>query len=167
MRGLFLLVLLMAALVQATWLAALLPGRPRPDFVLLLVVAWGMTRGVEDGLLAGVMGGLLLDLLSGALPGTQTLALGLVGLLTSLSEGRLALHRGLVPLAVGFSASFVRDGVALLVLQARGWDVAWDLATLRLTLAMAMIASVLLPLVLAALRRLQPAVVARPPTWDW
>lgn len=167
MRGLVLLALLAAALVQATWLAALLPGRPRPDFVLLLAIAWGMTRGVEDGLLAGVVGGLLLDLLGGTPPGTQTLALGLVGLLTSLSEGRLALHRGLVPLAVGFSASVVRDGVALLLLQARGWDVAWDLDTLRLTLAMAIIASLLLPLVLAAVRRLQPAVAARPPTWEW
>ena len=50
-----------AAVIHVTWL----PRLPvRPDLMLVLVVAWSLLRGVEEGLLWAFIGGVLLDLLS-------------------------------------------------------------------------------------------------------
>jgi rod shape-determining protein MreD len=53
----------------------------RPDLVLLLVVAWSIIRGAEEGALWGFVGGVFCDLLSGSGIGLWTLSLTAVGLL--------------------------------------------------------------------------------------
>src|SRR5918911_3711443 len=94
-------ILPLAAIVQGTALDRALGG-PRPDLVLLLVLAWSMIRGVAEGTVGGIAGGLALDLTSAAPFGLHTSLLGLTGSLTALGEANL--FRGNVPLFVTTAA---------------------------------------------------------------
>jgi rod shape-determining protein MreD len=57
-------VLTLAALAEATMLPHLRVGNAQPDLTLLLVGAWSMRRGVEEGAVWAFIGGAVLDLLS-------------------------------------------------------------------------------------------------------
>ena len=57
--GFGILALVLAAIVQST-AAQHLDGGPRPDLVLLLVLAWSMLRGLTEGIIGGIAGGLAL-----------------------------------------------------------------------------------------------------------
>ncbi len=52
----------------------------RPDLMLLVVLAWAVVRGVDEGLMWGFIGGLIVDLLSGGPLGATALALLAVAL---------------------------------------------------------------------------------------
>ena len=67
--------LTLVALVEATVLPHLRVGNAQPDLTLLVVGAWSLRRGVEEGAAWAFIGGIVLDLLSAG-PGTaMTLAL--------------------------------------------------------------------------------------------
>ncbi|TFG73244.1 MAG: rod shape-determining protein MreD [Anaerolineales bacterium] len=74
-------ILLLAAVVQSTWLedVSILGGRP--DLVLLLAVTWSIIRGANDGAIWGFMGGVFCDLLSASPFGLWTFVLTLVSFL--------------------------------------------------------------------------------------
>ena len=86
----FLVVLSIAALVQALGGSTLWFAGGRPDLVLLLAASWSILRGTHEGSLAGVGGGLLLDLFSATPFGLNAALLGLMGLVTGLGEGSLS-----------------------------------------------------------------------------
>lgn len=54
----------LVALVEATLLPHLRVGNTQPDLMLLVVGAWSLQRGVEEGAVWGFIGGIVLDLLS-------------------------------------------------------------------------------------------------------
>jgi rod shape-determining protein MreD len=56
--------LTLAALAEATLLPHLRVASAQPDLTLLLVGAWSLRRGVEEGAVWAFIGGMLLDLLS-------------------------------------------------------------------------------------------------------
>src|SRR3954447_22301944 len=93
-------VLVLAALAESTVGYRMdAVGGGRVNLVLMLVAAWSLVRGTQDGLLAGLLGGLALDLMSGTPFGLQTVSLGLIGWGTAagggtLSRGGLALLFG-------------------------------------------------------------------------
>lgn len=72
-------ILLLAAVLQSTWLENLRVIGGRPDLVLLLAVTWSIIRGAEEGALWGFVGGVCCDLLSGGGLGLWTLSLTIVG----------------------------------------------------------------------------------------
>ncbi len=74
-------ILLLAAVVQSTWLEGIHLVGGRPDLVLLLAVTWSIIRGAEEGALWGFVGGVFCDLLSGSGLGLWTLSLTIVGFL--------------------------------------------------------------------------------------
>jgi rod shape-determining protein MreD len=112
-------ILALAAIVQSTALNQLFEG-PRPDLVLVLVLAWSMVRGLAEGTVGGIAGGLALDLLSAAPFGLHTALLGCIGSLTALGEANL--FRGNLPIFVTAAAlaTVMLHGGALLFLQAAG-----------------------------------------------
>jgi rod shape-determining protein MreD len=72
-------ILLVAAVVQSTWLEGVQLVGGRPDLVLLLAITWSIIRGAEEGALWGFIGGIFCDLLSGSGLGLWTVSLTLVG----------------------------------------------------------------------------------------
>lgn len=78
-------ILLLAAVVQSTWLEGIHLVGGRPDLVLLLAVTWSIIRGAEEGALWGFVGGVFCDLLSGSGLGLWTLSLTIVGFLAGQS----------------------------------------------------------------------------------
>ena len=74
-------ILLLAAVLQSSWVDGIRILGGRPDLVLLLVVTWSIIRGPDEGALWGFVGGIFCDLLSGSGLGMWTLSLTAVGLL--------------------------------------------------------------------------------------
>jgi rod shape-determining protein MreD len=116
-----LLLLLLTAVLQCTALASLLTG-PRPDLVLLVVLAWSIVRGLTEGAIFGILGGLALDIMSAGPFGLFTMLLGAIGSLAAVGEANL--FRGSLPFYI-VSAALVTMvyyvGVAL-GLQASGLE---------------------------------------------
>jgi len=115
-------VLALGALAEATVGHRLELGGGRPNVVLLLVVAWGLLRGIEEGALAGLLGGLALDLVSGTPFGLQTILLGWIGGAAALGEATMA--RGGLGMLFGTAilATVTYHVVLVIALRAFGWD---------------------------------------------
>lgn len=114
-----LLVLSLAAIVQATGLSRT-AGGPRPDLVLLVVLAWSMLRGFAEGTICGIFGGLVLDVLSAAPFGLHTGLLGVIGAFTALGESNLYRGNLVLFLVTAALATVVLHGGSLLGLQLAG-----------------------------------------------
>jgi rod shape-determining protein MreD len=147
-----LIVLTLAAITQATVLNRIMSG-PRPDLVLVLVLAWSMVRGFAEGTVGGIVGGLALDLLSGVPFGVHTAILGLIGSLTALGEANL--YRGNLPLFLTTAAlaTVVMHGAAILLLQASGQQGAGLFRFIQFVVPTAVLNAVLLPLAFTAVQR--------------
>lgn len=120
-RYFLLTVLLLAAVLLDSLLGgafAFLGGRP--NFTLVVVLAWAMVRGPGEGATAGFIGGLLLDSTSITPFGVNGALLGIIGYTVGLPEANV--YRGNFPffLAVGAVASLAYHALAFLVLQALG-----------------------------------------------
>lgn len=94
-----------------------------PDFLLVLVVSYGLLFGWQLGLGAGVLGGLLLDLIAHRFIGLHVLTLGVVGLLAGLVEERVFKDNLLLAPTAGLAASIVSQLIELVVLWIYGWQV--------------------------------------------
>ncbi len=104
-RPLFALLLLVAALIQATILPALGPIAVLPNLVLVLLLVWSALRGIGEGLVWVFGAGLLLDLLTMDPIGTNGLALLPVALFAGLARRRF-FHSGMVfPLLLAMLAT--------------------------------------------------------------
>jgi rod shape-determining protein MreD len=82
-------VLLLAALTESAVGYRLDVTGGRLNLVLMLVVAWGLRRGMHQGLLAGLVGGFALDLVSGTPFGLQTALVGILGGASALGEATM------------------------------------------------------------------------------
>src|SRR5688500_709630 len=85
-------VLVIAALTEGTLGSRVDVGGGRVNLVMLLVVAWSLLRGMQEGALAGAVGGLALDVVSGTPFGLHTSVLTLIGGITAVGEATL--YRG-------------------------------------------------------------------------
>jgi len=87
-----------------------------PSIVLLIVVNWGILRGMDEGMLWAFLGGLCLDVFSGWPFGTNTVALVTVASIVSLGRGTFMRTHAIVPLATVFGATLLYYGIALFIL---------------------------------------------------
>ncbi len=150
--GFGILVLVLAAVVQST-AAQHLVGGPRPDLVLLLVLAWSMLRGLTEGTIGGVAGGLALDLLSAAPFGLHTGLLGLIGSFTALGESNLYRGNLILFLTTAALATIALHAGSLLVLQAAGLQAANLARFVEFTVPTALLNALLMPLAFALVQR--------------
>jgi len=119
----------------------------RPDLMLLVVLAWAVVRGVDEGLMWGFIGGLIVDLLSGGPLGATPLALLAVVFLAGRSWGR-----GFGPpvarlLLLAFLGVVVYHLVLLFVLTWTGHAVDWRFALMRVVGPSVLLNVVLAPFV--------------------
>ncbi len=144
--------LVVVALVQATFMPHLAVWGVFPDLPVLVVVSWGLLRGSGEGVIWGGIAGIAVDLFSGAPFGAAGLALLAVGFLAG--QGRAAAFRAhiVLPLAVMFLATIVYDLIFLLVVQISGGAVAWLGSLFRVILPSAALNTLLMPVVLTGMR---------------
>ena len=137
--------LLAAALLQSVVGTALPIINGRPDFALVVVLAWAMLRGSTEGAIVGFLGGLLLDSVEYTPFGIHTALLGLAGYLTGLPE--VNVYRGNLPYFLGTAAvaTLIYHTLLFLLLQARGLG----MPPLIQTYQAAIPAAILNPLLLA------------------
>lgn len=146
-RFVFALLLVVAALGQATILPALGPVGVVPNLVLVLLLVWSAIRGVVEGLLWVFAVGLLLDLLALDAVGTNGLALLVVALAAGPARRRF-FHSGMVfPLLLAILTT-VGHALALTLLRAAGdgWAMPPAAAVARLALLQALLNALLVPL---------------------
>jgi rod shape-determining protein MreD len=114
------LLLAIAALLQSL-IGPRLPLVPgRPDFVLVVVLAWAMLRGSNEGAFVGFLGGVLLDSVTYTQFGINAALFGLLGYFTGLPQ--VNVYRGNLPYFLGTAAfaTLVYHTLAFLLLQAMG-----------------------------------------------
>jgi len=147
--------LLLIAVVQVTLMPPLPIGGFKIDLQLMLVVAWGLLGPAWEAARWGFIVGIFLDLASGLPFGAQTLALTIVGLLMGL--GQMYFFRGNVvaPPAAMIVGTLVYNVLILGILALIGWQIPWNDYLLRVTLPMAILNTIALPLAYFPLQRLQ------------
>lgn len=159
-RPIFALLLVVAALVQATVLPALVPFGVMPNLVLVLLLVWVALRGVAEGLIWVLGAGLLLDALAMDAIGTNGLALLPVVLAAGMARRRF-FHSGMiVPLLLAVVATICHGLILTLV---RSLDAGGGLPPLtgviRLTFLQSLLNAVLVPplyLVASRVNRWEP-----------
>lgn len=116
-------ILLVSYLLQSVVASYLTIGQASPDFVLVVVVCYGLLFGWEIGLGAGAIGGLLVDLTVGRFVGSHILSLGLVGLVAGHLEDKVFKDNFLTASVAGFAGSLLNQGVQLACQLLYGWEV--------------------------------------------
>ena len=105
---LWLVIVVLAALMQTTWMNVLSFRDVTPDIVLLITVYFGLRDGEERAMLTGLLGGLYQDVTSNAVLGHHVLCLVLVGYFVGRMSSRLITEHPAVKAAIVFGASIVQ-----------------------------------------------------------
>jgi rod shape-determining protein MreD len=94
--------------------------RGRPDFVLVVILAWSMLRGSGEGAFVGFLGGVWLDSVTYTPFGVNSALMGLIGYCTGLPE--VNVYRGNLPYFLGTAAiaTLAYHTLYFLLLQAMG-----------------------------------------------
>jgi rod shape-determining protein MreD len=115
--------------------------------MLLIVLAWAVVRGLDEGLVWGFVGGLIIDLLSGGPLGANILALLAVAFLAGQPWGRRV---GSSVIRLGLLALLcvvVYHLILLIVLVWTGHSVDWVEALLRVAIPSAILNAPLAPFI--------------------
>ena len=151
---LFVPITLFAVVVQSIALPSTPLAGIRPDLVLVIVVAWGMLRGWEDGLVVGLIGGFMTDLTAATPWGINLVRLGVLGVAAGIAMQRLARQGPLVPLAAVAPATIGGFALTVLGLQATRWALPWEYALVFHTLPSAIVNTLIMAVVFPVLRAL-------------
>ncbi|MGH2459908.1 MAG: rod shape-determining protein MreD [Chloroflexota bacterium] len=150
-------VLVGAAVAQSTVLAHLTVAGVKVDLVLLLVVAWSIRRGVEEGIVWALIGGLAVDLLSMGPVGTSIVGFGIAAIVAGSLGPTLRQVSVLLPLILTPLASIIAMLASAVVMAAFGWPMPWPATVALIVLPAAVLDSVAMilvyPIVSAADRR--------------
>jgi rod shape-determining protein MreD len=141
------------ALLQSTLLPQVRVLGVQPDMVLLVIVAWSLLRGSEEGMLWALIGGLALDMLSSAHMGVNTLPLLLIGFLTGLWQRDIVRQDLLVPFLVIPIATILYQGAMVGLLKLFGWPGSWSASLRYAILPTALVNTLLMPIVYVLMRR--------------
>lgn len=135
-----------------------------PNIVLLIVVNWGLVRGVEEGMLWGLIGGIFLDLFSGLPFGTSAAAFVAIAGLLSLGETSLLRTNVMLPLVAAFLATILYYAIAIVIVASINHEVLLAGFTVRVVLGVAVYNAIINPLLYVACqsfdRRLHPVARA-------
>ncbi|HWI65316.1 MAG TPA: rod shape-determining protein MreD [Symbiobacteriaceae bacterium] len=126
-------ILVVAFLLQSVVSSYLSIGGITPDFLLAVVVTYGLLFGWEVGLAGGVIGGLLIDLIAARFIGLHVLSYGVVGLVSGLLEGRVFKDNLLLAPSGGLVGSVASQMIIVFCFWLYGLEVA-PLGALRSTL---------------------------------
>jgi rod shape-determining protein MreD len=118
LAGIIVVVFLLQS-VMATYLSV---AGITPDFLLVMVVIYGLLFGWPVGLGAGVLGGLLLDLSTSRFIGLHLLALGTVGLLAGFVEEKVFKDNLLLAPTGAMVGSILSQSIVLACLWLFGWE---------------------------------------------
>jgi rod shape-determining protein MreD len=85
----WLVLIVVSALLEATWLQAISIQEVVPDIVLILVVYFAITEGAERGMYTGLIGGIFQDVAANTGVGHHVICLVLVGYIVGRMASRL------------------------------------------------------------------------------
>jgi rod shape-determining protein MreD len=147
-----------AALLQSVMGPSLPLVRGRPDFVLVVVLAWSMLRGSGEGAFVGFLGGVLLDSVAYTPFGINSALMGLIGYCIGLPE--VNVYRGNLPYFLGTSAiaTLAYHTLYFLVLQALGLGMPPIIETYSTAVPAALLNALLLAPTFVVCRRLLRAL---------
>jgi|SRR5581483_8796001 len=144
-RPLFGIVLVIAALLQATILPAIGPVIVLPDLVLVLVLARSATTGLAEALVWTAAAGLLLDVLAMDRIGVNGLALLPVALMGAIGRKRVFQSGLLFPMLLAMAATVVQMAL-LAALRGLGGEGVTPLPeVIRLVILQALLNALLVP----------------------
>jgi rod shape-determining protein MreD len=144
-RFFFGLLLVVTALLQATFIPSLNILSVLPDFALVLLLLWSATHGVFEGLLWAFGLGVWLDVLSMDLIGTHGLALMIVALVGGLTRGKLFRSGAILPVLTVIVATLGYNVVVTLMGTIAGTTA--DIASfVRLALMTSLLNALLVPI---------------------
>lgn len=126
-------IMVLAFLLQSVVSSYLAIGGITPDFLLAVVVTYGLLFGWEVGLAGGVLGGLLIDSISGFFIGIHVLSYGVVGLAAGLVEDRVFKDNLLLAPVGGLAASMVSLAIEAVCFWLYGREVD-PIGALRMTI---------------------------------
>jgi rod shape-determining protein MreD len=147
--------LALAVIVQDTWLALVPIFGFKPELVFLIIVAWGLLSPIGEAAQWGFIAGFFLDLTSGLPFGIHMLTLTLIGLLVGLSQRAFFHGNLLAPPITLFAATILYHILILAILSLLNWSIDWLGYLLRITLPLAVLNTVVGPLVYLPLQMLQ------------
>ena len=131
---LYIPLLAVVALLQATVAPHVVILGARPDLMLLTVVSWTVLRGMREGVVWGFAGGLCLDLFSGGPFGLSALVLVAISFLSGLGETTIYRGRIVLPVVVALAATPIHGFLYLGLLYITGHSVYWLDTLLRVML---------------------------------
>lgn len=140
------LAVILAVVLQATWLAGLhFPWQVTPDLVLIMVIAIGLLRGPDEGLIFGLAAGFFVDLLSGGIIGIQAVTKMAAGFSIGLLEKTIFKDNLVLPTLAVFGATVVLETFHIIMYQAFNANYHLSLTFFTLILPMALYNAVLTP----------------------
>lgn len=160
LTGLWFLPLL--ALLQASVARHFVVRGALPGVLLVVVVCWGILRGMDEGMIWGFFGGLVLDLFSGWPFGTITVSLVIVASVVSLGEGTFIRTHALLPLATVFGATLLYYLIVLFILTSTQHTIDWPTALREIALPSAVYNALLTIPIFPLVRRLEDRVYPTP-----
>jgi len=87
--GKFIIIACLTFLFQATLINSMALGPCKPDFVLMIVIFFGLYNGVKPGMACGVISGLAVDVLSSGIFGINAFVYGLIGFCAGVLQERV------------------------------------------------------------------------------
>jgi rod shape-determining protein MreD len=152
-----LLLVALAVVAQATLIARVRFLGACPNLLLVIIVSWGLLRGVSAALPIAFVSGLGLDLLSGLPLGTSALGLMAASLVAGLGTNQVFASNLALPALMAAAATLVYAFVVLLTLQFRGLAVDWINTGLQVVAPELVLNVLLILLVYPIMRRLTGA----------
>lgn len=147
------LVLLQTSVVPQIAAASLPALNVRPDLVLIVVTAWSLLRGAQEGMLWALIAGVAADIVSGAPFGMSTLPLLLVSFGAGLSQRSIFRFDLVIPILVIPVATLIYRASMLAWLKAFGWPVTWAQGLSPIILPTIVVNTLLMPVVYWSLRQ--------------
>lgn len=144
-RLFFALLVIAAALFQATLLPVVNPLQVQPNLVLVLLLVWTARHGIGEGILLAAAVGFLLDLLAMDTLGTNGLALLVVVLLGGAARRRFFHYGPMLPMVLTLVAAFISPLLVLLLrdgLESSSGSIA---PVVRIIVPQALLAMMLVP----------------------
>ena len=123
-----------------------------PDVLLVVVTAWSLLRGAEEGMLWALIAGVAMDIVSGAPFGMSTLPLLIVSFVSGFSQRGFFRFDLVIPILVIPVATLIYQTMMLAWLKAFGWPVTWSEGASRIVLPTVVVNTLLMPAIYWLLR---------------
>lgn len=144
--------LIVLVLVQTSVVPQFAPFGARPDLLLIVVTAWSLLRGTEEGMLWALVAGVAMDVVSGAPFGMSTLPLLIISFGTGLTQRGMFRFDLVIPILIIPVATLIYQAIMVVWLKISGWPITWGEAANHLGLSGVLVNTLLMPAVYWLLR---------------